>query len=178
MGRKGKKHPPDSRSRASNRPSGSPSATGRPSVDGARAHPAVVPIVCACLLLAVVLVFAKTVSYEFVNYDNAQLVSDNPQVARGLTAQGVVWAFTTAVAKEWYPLTWISYMLDRELYGPQPWGYHLTNVLLHAATSVVLFLVLRRMTGSLWASALVALLFAIHPLAPNRWPGWASGRAP
>ena len=64
----------------------------------------------------------------------------------------------------WYPLTWISYMLDSQIYGMQPWGYHGTNVLLHAATSVILFLALRRMTGSLWSSALVALVFAIHPL--------------
>ena len=64
----------------------------------------------------------------------------------------------------WYPLTLISYMLDSQMYGPKPWGYHLTNVLLHAATTVILFLVLRRMTGNLWASAFVALLFAIHPL--------------
>ena len=71
---------------------------------------------------------------------------------------------TANVANMWYPLTWISYLADRQIYGPGPWGYHLTNVLLHAATSVVLFLVLRRMTGNLWASALVALLFAIHPL--------------
>ena len=85
-------------------------------------------------------------------------------VTRGITAQGVVWAFTTSVADMWYPLTWISYMLDSQMYGPKPWGYHLTNVLLHAATTVILFLALRRMTGNLWASALVALLFAIHPL--------------
>ena len=138
----------------------------------------VVPAVCACLLLAVALIFGKTVRYDFVNFDDGALVYENPVVARGLTAQGVAWAFTTAVAKEWYPLTWISYMLDRELYGPGPWGYHLTNVLLHAATAVVLFLVLRQMTGNLWASAFVAMLFAVHPLRANRWPGWASGRAP
>jgi len=68
------------------------------------------------------------------------------------------------VANMWYPLTWISYMLDTQMYGPDPWGYHLTNVLLHAATSVILFLVLRRVTGNLWASAFATLLFAVHPL--------------
>ena len=102
--------------------------------------------------------------YDFVNFDDDVLVYENPMVARGLTAQGVVWAFTTSVGNMWYPLTWISYMLDSQIYGPKPWGYHLTNVLLHAATTVILFLALRRMTGNLWASALVALLFAIHPL--------------
>ena len=64
----------------------------------------------------------------------------------------------------WYPLTLISYMLDSQIYGLQPWGFHLTNVLLHAATAVILFLILRRTTGNLWASAFVAFLFAIHPL--------------
>ncbi len=122
------------------------------------------PAVCGILLLAVALVFGKAVLYDFVNYDDDTLVYENPVVARGFTGQGIVWAFTTSVADMWYPLTWVSYMLDSQMYGPKPWGYHLTNVLLHAATSVILFLVLRRMTGDLWASALVALLFAIHPL--------------
>ena len=102
--------------------------------------------------------------FDFVNYDDNLLVYENPIVARGVTAHGLAWAFTTSAANMWYPLTWISYMLDSQVYGTQPWGYHLTNVLLHAATAVVLFLALRRMTGSLWSSALVALVFAVHPL--------------
>ncbi len=122
------------------------------------------PAVCSILFLAVILVFGTTLLYDFVNYDDDVLVYDNPMVARGVTAKGLVWAFTTSGLNMWYPVTWISYMLDSQLYGLKPWGYHLTNVLLHAATSVILFLALRRMTGNLWASALVALLFAIHPL--------------
>ncbi len=121
-------------------------------------------VVCGLLLLAVALVFGKTVQYDFVNYDDDVLVRDNPMVARGVTAQGVVWALTANELSMWYPLTWLSYMLDSQMFGTKPWGYHLTNVLLHAATAVVLFLALWRMTGNLWASALVALLFAIHPL--------------
>ena len=121
-------------------------------------------VACGLLLLAVALVFGKTLLNDFVNYDDDVLVYENPVVARGLTTQGVAWAFTTSVANMWYPLTWISYMLDSQMYGPKPWGYHFTSLLLHAATSVILFLTLRRMTGNLWASALVALLFAIHPL--------------
>ncbi len=108
--------------------------------------------------------FGQTVRYDFVNYDDDLLVYENPVVMRGFTAQGVYWAFTTSVAHMWYPLTWISYMADSQIFGTKPWGYHLTNVLLHAATSVILFVALRRMTGNLWASALVAALFAIHPL--------------
>ncbi len=126
--------------------------------------PSGVLAVCGLLLLAVVLVFGQTVLFGFVNYDDDVLVSENPMVARGVTAAGVVWACTASVANMWYPLTWISYMLDSQMYGVQPWGYHLTNILLHAATSVILFLVLRRMTGSLWASAFVAVVFAVHPL--------------
>ena len=98
-------------------------------------------------LLAVALVFGKTVLYDFVNFDDDILVYKNPMVLRGLTAQGIVTAFTTSVANMWYPLTRISYMLDSQIYGTKPWGYHLTNVLLHAATAVILFLALRRMTG-------------------------------
>jgi Flp pilus assembly protein TadD len=133
------------------------------------------PAVCGLLLLAVALIFGKTVSYDFVNYDDDRLVCENPVVARGVTAQGVVRAVTTSVAEMWYPLTLISYMLDRQMYGPGPWGYHWTNVLLHAATTVILFLVLRRMTGNLWASALAALLFAIHPLRAEA-VAWVSDR--
>ena len=82
----------------------------------------------------------------------------------GLTAEGIAWAFTTSHASNWHPLTWLSHMLDCQLYGLKPGGHHLTNVLLHAATAILLFLVLRRMTGDLWPSAFVAAVFAIHPL--------------
>jgi tetratricopeptide (TPR) repeat protein len=146
----------------------------RPSDAAVRLPPAQTPVrapspyaaaaVCGLLLLAVALIFGNTVSYDFVSYDDGLLVCENPVVARGITAQGVAWAFTTSVANMWYPLTWISYMADSQIYGPMPWGYHCTNVLLHAATSVLLFLLLWRMTGNLWAGALAALLFAIHPL--------------
>jgi tetratricopeptide (TPR) repeat protein len=120
--------------------------------------------VCVFLVLAVVLVFGGTVQFDFVNYDDGILVYENPMVSRGLSREGVIWAFTTSVANMWYPLTWISYMLDSQFCGTKPWGYHATNVLLHAATSVILFLFLRRATGNFWASALVAAVFAIHPL--------------
>jgi len=84
-------------------------------------------------------------------------------VAQGLTLKGIVWAFSFHAAN-WHPLTWLSHMLDCQLYGLHPAGHHLTNVLLHTATVIALFLVLRRMTGALWRSAFVAALFAIHPL--------------
>ena len=89
---------------------------------------------------------------------------DNPVVARGLTLKGIVWAFTGVHAANWHPLTWLSHELDCQLYGLHPGGHHLTNVLLHTATVIALFLVLRQMTGALWRSAFVAAVFAIHPL--------------
>src|SRR6202030_858627 len=91
-------------------------------------------------------------------------VYKNPQVFRGLTSEGIIWAFTQSHAANWHPLTWLSHMLDCQLYGLSPGGHHLTNVLLHSANAILLFLVLRQMTGSLWRSAFVAAVFAIHPL--------------
>ncbi len=120
--------------------------------------------VCGLLLLAVGLVFGQTIRHEFVNYDDDDYVYNNPQVSRGLGAEGICWAFTHSHNDNWHPLTWISLMLDCQLYGLNAGGYHLTNVLLHAATTVLLFLVLRAMTGRFWPSAVVAALFAVHPL--------------
>ncbi|HEX4143107.1 MAG TPA: tetratricopeptide repeat protein [Pirellulales bacterium] len=120
--------------------------------------------ICGFLVLAVLLVFGRTLSYDFVNFDDDYFVRDEPHVANGLTWSGIVWAFTDGPLGEWYPLSMLSHMLDCQLYGPRPAGHHLTNLLLHASATVALFLVLRRMTGELWPSALVAALFAIHPL--------------
>ena len=121
-------------------------------------------VVCGLLVLAVAMVFGQTVRHPFVNYDDALYVSENPALAHGLTLKAVGWAFRTTYANFWHPLTWLSLLLDSQFYGFEPWGYHLTNVLLHAATTVLLFLILWRMTAHLWPSAFVAALFAIHPL--------------
>ncbi len=120
--------------------------------------------ICGLLLLAVALVFGQTVHYGFVNYDDDRAVYSNPQVTRGLTAHGVAWAFTHRHFNNWIPLTCLSHMLDCRIYGLHAEGHHLTNVLLHAVTVVLLFLVLRQMTGQSWPSALAAALFAVHPL--------------
>ncbi|MEN6449842.1 MAG: tetratricopeptide repeat protein [Thermoguttaceae bacterium] len=119
---------------------------------------------CLFLLLAVVAVFGRTVPYEFVNYDDNFLICENERVKTGLTFENIGWAMTASQNCQWGPLTWLSYQVDSELFGARPWGYHLTNVALHAATTLILFLVLWRMTGDLWPSALAGLLFAIHPL--------------
>ena len=120
--------------------------------------------VCGFLLLAVALVFGQTVGHEFVNFDDDPYVYENPVVQKGLTLEGFRWALTYGEIGHWHPLTWLSHMLDCQLYGLQAGGHHLTNVLLHAATAILLFLVLWRMTGFLWRSAFVAAVFAIHPL--------------
>ena len=119
----------------------------------------------AALLLAVVtfIVFSPVLRFPFVNYDDPDFVTSNGAVQMGLTAESVSWAFKSLMIY-WQPLTWVSYMLDFELWGMKPGGYHLTNLLLHLASTVVLFLALKRMTRAHWPSALVAALFALHPL--------------
>ena len=101
---------------------------------------------------------------EFVSLDDAAYVTENSNVQAGLTWSGVTWAFSSCHSANWHPLTWLSHMLDVQLYGLQPLGHHLTSVLFHFANTLLLFLLLHRMTGALWRSALVAALFALHPL--------------
>jgi tetratricopeptide (TPR) repeat protein len=100
---------------------------------------------------------------HFLDYDDQQYVTENPHVRAGLTFKGFVWAFGYH-ASNWHPLTWLSHMLDCQLYGLHPAGHHLTNVLLHTANTILLFLVLNRMTRALWRSLFVAALFGWHPL--------------
>lgn len=97
-------------------------------------------------------------------FDDQQYILINRQVQNGLTLKGIAWAFTSFYAANWHPLTWISHMLDTSLFGHGPAGPHLVNVLLHAVNTVLLFHVLKRMTGALWRSAFVAALFGLHPL--------------
>ena len=132
---------------------------------------------CICLILitAVLLVYWQVGDHEFVNYDDNVYITDNAQVQKGLTSKGIIWAFTTSHTGNWHPLTWISHMLDCELYGLNPKGHHLTNVLLHMANAILLFGVLRWMTGTIWRSGLVAALFALHPLHVES-VAWAAER--
>jgi Flp pilus assembly protein TadD len=116
------------------------------------------------LVLATLTVYWQAGSYEFVNFDDDTYVTENHQVHKGLNRESFIWAFTATDEANWHPLTWLSHMLDIELYGLNPAGHHLTNVFLHSASTVLLFLVLLGMTGSRWCSAFVAALFALHPL--------------
>jgi len=120
--------------------------------------------ICAFLAAIIWVVFGQTVHHAFVNFDDDTYVYENPHVQNGVTGAGLRWALTMVHASNWHPLTWVSHMLDCQFYGLNAGGHHLTNVLLHVATTLLLFLVLRRMTGFLWRSALVAAVFAIHPL--------------
>jgi len=130
-----------------------------------------------CILLAVIvwIAFGQTLHHEFVNYDDGEFVYANPRITSGLTLSNVAWVFTHFRAGNWQPLTAISHMLDCQIYGLRPWGHHLTNILLHAAAVILLFLALRRLTDGIWASAFVAALFAIHPLRVEP-VAWVSGR--
>ena len=123
-------------------------------------------VLAICLGLTAITwaVFGQTLRFQFVNFDDGAYVFKNPQVARGLTSEGIVWAFTHVHAANWHPVTWLSHMLDSQLYGLNSGRHHFTNVLLHTATAILLFLILRQMTGALWRSAFVAAVFAIHPL--------------
>ena len=116
------------------------------------------------LLLLVCLVYLRTLANDFVRYDDQVYVTENVHVQRGLTWENVKWAFYTTTAANWHPLTMLSHMLDCELFGLKAWGHHLTNLLLHTANTFMVFLVLRRMTGTFWRSLFVAGLFGLHPM--------------
>ena len=122
-------------------------------------------LVSLVLLLAVLAVFSQTVTFDFVDYDDPQNISENPYVRDGFSLRSIRWAFSSGgKLGDYNPLTWLSHMLDCEIYGLAAGGHHLTNVFFHVANSVLLFLVFRLMTGALWRSAFVAALFAVHPL--------------
>jgi len=119
----------------------------------------------AAVLVAIILfIYAPVRHYGFLSYDDPVYVSENAQVLRGLTGQGVLWAFTTGHASNWHPITWLSHMLDVQMYGMNAGRHHLTNLLLHIANALLLFLLLYRTTGAWGRSAMVSILFAAHPL--------------
>jgi len=120
--------------------------------------------ICLFLIAAILAVFWQVRTHEFLKYDDEAYVTVNPHVNAGLTLKGIIWAFTTTHASNWHPLTWLSHMLDCQLYGLNPAGHHLTNLVFHIASTLLLFLVLKGMTGALWRSGFVAALFALHPL--------------
>jgi protein O-mannosyl-transferase len=121
-------------------------------------------VIAAALALVTFLVFLRALDGGFITFDDPYYVTKNEHVIKGLTLDGIRWAFTTDSPWYWHPLTWLSLQLDATLWWPNPRGFLLTNVLLHAANAALLFLALRSLTGAHWRSAAVALLFAVHPL--------------
>jgi protein O-mannosyl-transferase len=120
-------------------------------------------VLCLSLAAITLVLYLRVGNFQFLNMDDNLYVTNNPHVASGLTAGNIVWALTTFDYSYWHPVTWLSHMIDVQLYGMNPGGHHVTSVLLHALASVLLLLTLLRMTGALWKSALVAALFALHP---------------
>ena len=130
--------------------------------DFVRRH--LVRLLSVTLFLVVVWTFFPALKNGFVTYDDTSYVTENAHVKGGLTWEDLRWAFTSREASNWHPLTWISHMVDCQLFGLQPWGHHLTSVVIHAVNAVLLFLLLRQTTGLLWPSLFVAAIFAVHPL--------------
>ena len=149
----------------------------QPSAGSPRARTVVV--MCVLLALAVIILFGRSYDFGCLGFDDGEYFSANDQVQAGLTWKGVRWAMLTGHASNWHPVTWLSLMLDVELWGHGPAGPHVTNVILHAVNAVLLFLLLRRLTSrrgepdarvsvaradTTWASFFVAAIFAMHPL--------------
>jgi len=120
--------------------------------------------ICAGLALLVALVYWQVHRFDFVNFDDPEYVSRNRWVLQGLTWDGIAWAFTGFRVSNWHPLTWLSHMLDVQLFGPTPGAHHVVSAAFHGLNTVLLFALLRGATGATWRSAFVAALFGIHPL--------------
>lgn len=121
-------------------------------------------LVSISLIVIILAVYLQAGNHEFLNYDDNVYVTSNPHVANGITGKNIIWAFTSIEAANWHPITWLSHMADVQLYGMNPRGHHFTNVVIHTVSSILLLLLLFRITGSLWQSSFVAALFALHPL--------------
>jgi Tfp pilus assembly protein PilF len=132
-------------------------------------------VVALGLATATLVAFERACANGFVDFDDATYITQNADLSKGLTLDGLTWAFTTFRASNWHPLTWVSLLLDYRLFGLDAWGYHFTKVLLHAANAVLLFWALRTMTKQLWPSAIVAAVFALHPLRVES-VAWVSER--
>jgi len=134
-------------------------------------------LICLVLFVTTFTVYYPVLDYDFVNFDDPLYLEENRFVPMGLSKESIIWAFTDGISTTgyWAPLTLLTLLLDYQIYGMQAGGYHLTNLLLHCITTLLLFLFFRRITGALWSSFLVAILFAIHPLHVES-VAWVSAR--
>ncbi len=121
-------------------------------------------IIYVVLILATIAVFWQVNHYDFINLDDYAYVKDNGHIRLGIIPDGIRWAFSTRYLDLWHPLLWLSLMFDYQLYSLNPGGYHVTNLILHILSTLLLFWLFHRMTGALWRSAFVAAFFALHPL--------------
>src|ERR1039457_1401142 len=134
-----------------------------------------VVILCLLLVMATLAFYNPIVRNQFIAFDDSSYILKNPEIQRGLTWATVKWSFTTFSDGNWHPLTWLSHALDYQIFHLNPIGHHYTNLLLHAANAVLLFLLLLRATGTAWPSFLLAMLFALHPVNVES-VAWAAER--
>src|SRR4030042_4142222 len=132
-------------------------------------------LVCVFLAASVVGVYWPARNYEFVKYDDYGYVSQNEHISTGLTLENIAWVFTHAHGGNWHPLTGLSHIIDCQLFGLNPGWHHLVNLIFHIVNTLLLFAVLRQMTGAFWQSAFVAAVFGLHP-AHVESVGWISER--
>ncbi|PYJ11908.1 MAG: hypothetical protein DMF06_01220 [Verrucomicrobia bacterium] len=132
-------------------------------------------LLALALVASTLAVYSQVLSHQFINYDDDNYIWNNPMVSGGLSAEGIRWAFTTFHSASWHPLAWISHMLDCQLFGLNAGGHLFVNALIHSANTFLLFLFLKRVTGTTWRSAIVAALFALHPLHVES-VAWAAER--
>jgi len=121
-------------------------------------------LICLFLVFATLTVYRQILYYEFIDLDDYEYVAENQTVQNGLTLKNIAWSFTTTLTGNWHPLTWMSHMLDCQIFGVNPGWHHFTNLIFHTANGLMLFFLLRKMTGNLWQSGFVAAVFALHPL--------------
>jgi tetratricopeptide (TPR) repeat protein len=121
-------------------------------------------LICLLLVMVTFAVYWQVRNYAFVHIDDSQYVTENQHVQDGLSIESIIWAFSSQHAANWHPITWLSHMLDIELYGLNPGAHHQTNLIFHIANALLLFFAFRKMTSNLWQSGFVAALFALHPL--------------
>ena len=132
-------------------------------------------LICISLSIIILSIYSQVSHFSFVAFDDQVYVTNNAHIQSGITWENIIWAFSSMEAGFWQPLTWLSLLLDFEIYRLDAGGYHLTNLLIHLFNAILLFLVLEGMTKALWQSAFVAMLFAVHPL--NVEPvAWISSR--
>jgi Tfp pilus assembly protein PilF len=132
-------------------------------------------LIAAALAVATLAVYGQVITHQFISLDDDLYIRDNQMVTGGLTLKGMAWAFTTFHAANWHPLTWLSHMVDSQVFGLNAGGHLFVNALIHVSNTLLLFFFLKRVTGARWRSAIVAALFALHPLHVES-VAWAAER--